>query len=521
VVFQNAQADLLVLAKYGVTWTDFRQIEDTLCAHALLWSDWPHDLAFLASLYGQYPKLKHLATTDPYLYLHGDLLATADAWQALTGELDRDPEVARIYREWLLPLIPQFVRATQLGLRVDQEMARRALADLEARQREATHRAQAWCGYPVNLASPVQLLRHWHTFDRLTVPKCDLETLHRWAAKAPDNALLQARRQWAETEGFRRYVMAVVGQETVHPEFLPTQATGRISVTNPPLVNFPDDGKAIKRGLPPLQAIFRPHPGHWWLCWDWSALHARIMAAACGDEEDLRAFREGLDIHLITACRVFRLPFPPNLTDPDHPDNAEWRAQVGWQPKDRRRHLVKTVRYALLNGLSAKAVRESKEAIEQGIDLDELERVGRQFLAAKPAMGRWKAQYVAQALRAGEARSLYGRKRRLLGSSEGGSEERQKAAISGFLQMTEVDILESTLARIFRADPDARLVYPSHDGVKLEYPDRRDPREVWQRWRPWVERPHNFGLHAIACPAEWSVVYDDGRRERLSENGDH
>lgn len=68
VVFQNAKADLVVIDKnLHISWEDkyTAGIEDTMHMHSVLWSEMPHSLEFLASIYGQYPKLKHLATKGP------------------------------------------------------------------------------------------------------------------------------------------------------------------------------------------------------------------------------------------------------------------------------------------------------------------------------------------------------------------------------------------------------------------------------------------------------------------------
>lgn len=283
-------------------------------------------------------------------------------------------------------------------------------------------------------------------------------------------------------------------------------------MTDPPLVNFPDEGKAQQRGLPDLRSIFVPDPGTFWFCWDWSAMHARFLAAAAHDQDDLEAFAKGYDIHLMTACRVMKLPLPPNLFSAEAPENEEWREAVRWQKGDRRRHLVKTVRYSLLNGLDARAVRESTEAIEQGLEMAELERIARLFLATKTSWTAWKRRFAGDAVKRGEARSLYGRPRKLIGNSWA---IRAKAALSGFYQMTEVDIMTETLIEACRRFPDAILVYPSHDGIKLSLPERVDVGRVLDELRPWVERPHTFGDVTIPLPADFEVVYYTGKKEKL------
>lgn len=158
VVFQNYLADGPVLAKnIGLEYGDFKQIEDTMQAHAVLESEWPHDLGFLASLYGKYDKLKHLAGSDLYLYNHGDLLATEDSWLALCADLGRDLAVRRIYREQNLALLPIIHRRGQAGIHVDQGRVTRSLQEYEERLQAARQLAQAAQGYPFNPGSPAQV----------------------------------------------------------------------------------------------------------------------------------------------------------------------------------------------------------------------------------------------------------------------------------------------------------------------------------------------------------------------------
>src|SRR3989304_4814680 len=70
--------------------------------------------------------------------------------------------------------------------------------------------------------------------------------------------VLRARIRWSEADSFARYVRPLVGVESVSPGYLPTQANGRWSITNPPLITFPDKGKADARGLPRLREMVVP-----------------------------------------------------------------------------------------------------------------------------------------------------------------------------------------------------------------------------------------------------------------------
>ena len=339
----------------------------------------------------------------------------------------------------------------------------------------------------------------------------EMDSLVKLVKLGADSEVLRARLEFAAAEGFRRYVKPIAEAARVHPNFLPTQASGRWSVTNPPLINFPDAAKAAKKGLPNLQACFEPDIGTYWLCSDWNAMHAVFMACMSQDEEDIIAFREKYDIHSITAVRVFKLPALPSPLESEIHTGAscaEWRERVKWAGKgDRRRHLMKTVRYALLNAYDEKGVLEAKDVEELGLTMDDLLKAGRAFLAAKPGMVRWKKEYARDAIAKQEARSLLGRRRKLFGSDE---KEKFKTAVSHFLQGTEVDIMELTLLEVLERFPEARLAWPSHDGLKFIFPTSLPIEVTLPVVREIVERPRQIGKYTIPLYATWEVIRDGG-----------
>jgi hypothetical protein len=71
--------------------------------------------------------------------------------------------------------------------------------------------------------------------------------------------------------------------------------------------------------------------------------------------------------------------------------------------------------------------------------------------------------------------------------------------------MTEVDIMVETLVEVCRRYPEARLVYTSHDGVKIQFPVSTSPWDVLADVKPYVEREHTFGVNTIPLPAEWEI----------------
>ena len=330
------------------------------------------------------------------------------------------------------------------------------------------------------------------------------EDLHKILRRGHESQVARARIQWAEAEGFRRYVASLVGVDRVYPSFLPTQASGRWSITDPPLINFPDDAKADKRGLPHLRRLLYPDPGTWWLCWDWDALHAKFIALAAGEENDIGAFLDATrDLHSETASAMFRL----NLSPTTHLGKG-----------DRRRHLAKTVRYALCNSApgpkEAYGVLEAKEVEEQGLTLQDLLKAAKLYIAAKPKYSQWKREYASQAIAQGVSRSLEGRPRPLYGPNWN---EKAKAAISHFLQGTEVDKMEQCVIDICNEYPDVSLVYPTHDAVKLEVSETRDPRIFAEAVRPIVEAPITINGRSLPLTATWEWIDEHGGHHALGK----
>lgn len=92
----------------------------------------------------------------------------------------------------------------------------------------------------------------------------------------------------------------------IHGKFNQTiTATGRISSTEPNLQNIPirmELGKEIRK-------VFVPKEGYVFLDADYSQIELRVLAHMCGDETLIEAYREGKDIHKITASQVFHIPF--------------------------------------------------------------------------------------------------------------------------------------------------------------------------------------------------------------------
>ena len=328
--------------------------------------------------------------------------------------------------------------------------------------------------------------------------------------------MARCRLDFAQADGFRKYVEPLVGQSVVYPHMLPTQASGRWSTSDPPKVNFPDDKKADLLGLPHLRSVFIPHPGTWWLKWDHDAIEAKLAAAYSGDQEDLEAFRLGYDIHTITACRMFKLPLPPNLRNPDAPECEEWRARVSWQGSkgDRRRHLAKTARYALSYGSNENSILNAAGIEQLGLTQAELLNFARVYLETKPALVAWKSRVWSRCAQERMARTFMGRRRMLYGEGLVMAREGLNHEIQGSV----ADINNTNLVAIEAAYPEMRVITNAHDGNEVSFPVINRVNEVDAVVRTIVEREWDINDSKIKFYAEWGWVDDQGQSHRLPKS---
>lgn len=168
VILQNEMADLHDMNRLfgGVT----VETEDTMLAHAVLWPDLAHDLNYLGSMYARINRWKHLVHTNPRVYAGGDALGTLDVWsRGLAGELKRDPDSERVYRQYVKPLVPIILRAKQNGIPTNQERVKEVINLFGKEMETAQCRATAAVGWPINLGSPLQVSDYLYRVEKVHI----------------------------------------------------------------------------------------------------------------------------------------------------------------------------------------------------------------------------------------------------------------------------------------------------------------------------------------------------------------
>jgi DNA polymerase-1 len=353
-VGQNLKYDSHIFANHGVSLRGIHH--DTLLESYVFESHRPHDMDSLA--------LRHLNhTTIPFVDVCGkgvnmitfDKVEIARATEyaaedaditlrlhlAMIGEVEPDARLNFIYRNIELPTAEVLQKIERNGVHIDAGLLDIQSAELGARIVELEARAHELAEQPFNLGSPKQIGEIFFEKLKLPVvkktpsgaPSTDEEVLQKLAEDYPLPKVLLEYRSLSKlkstyTDKLPKGINAQTGR--VHTNYAQAVAvTGRLASNDPNLQNIPIRTKEGRR----IREAFIAPPGSHIVSADYSQIELRIMAHISEDENMLRAFAEGVDIHRATAAEIF-----------------------GVAPEDvssEQRRYAKVINFGLIYGMSA------------------------------------------------------------------------------------------------------------------------------------------------------------------------
>ena len=447
---------------------------DTAVAHYLLQPERPHATARLAE-----EILGVACTTDEallgakgrnrkrFVEVSGDAI-TAYACQLADIALAlRKPLIASIDADSLtslltdieLPLIEVLADMEHTGARVDV----RALTDYSVVLTERMNSLEQECfelaGEQFNTASPMKVGEI--LFDKLKIDDKAKKTKS-GQYSTTEEVLMHLRDRHPlvdkilELRGIRKllstYVNALpelINPETgrIHTTYNQTvTATGRLSSTNPNLQNIPvrtDDGREIRRA-------FIPADGNLFFSADYSQIELRLVADLSGDPTMVDAFRHNLDIHAITAAKIYHEPLE-NVT-----------------PDQRRK--AKTANFGILYGISAFGLSERLQ-----IPRAESKMLIDGYFTTFPGVRDYIERSVTQAKEKGYVTTLFGRRRMLPDINSRNAVVRsfsERNAVNAPIQGTAADIIKIAMVSIFNKMKQeglrSKMILQVHDELNFD-----------------------------------------------------
>lgn len=527
--FWNAKADLPILEKnLGVIPQCF---EDPMQAHAVLWPDMPHDYEFVASIYGKYPKLKHLSKKDILLYHWGDMIDLVWIWEALKEEFKHEPKCEVKYRQQNLKVIPIILKREIQGIRVNQGRIESARKEYQALSHASSILAQAYTGFPINLGSTLQLSAYLKSSEGIHLKSMDQDTLAIARSKRLEfdadkedregfsvryicdrindraHPLLELRQMYAKNEKIiTGYLESLHGVGRVYPQInIHTQAGGRHSITKPALATLPSD----------LRDLIIPDPGKVWIGWDWDQQEPRIMWGESGSKVLERAFTQGEDIHTSLVCDLYNWEYPSDKRDPHGSElDRKWREAHNWGGKDDpRRVFSKNVRYEVAYDHTEKAYNAQQKAIRMGIDPKDASRAAQTLLNSDPELRAWFSSVMKEGERTYIVRS-WGGSRRVFYWADYMAKIPLNEMRNFPMQAGGADLYNLVLVEIAEQVPEADFVYGMHDS---QYWSVDEPiwKEVYPRIKVIAEKPRLIGGRMIPFPGSFKVIDEKGQAVKI------
>ncbi len=473
-VGQNIKYDMEVLARYDVSVTP---IDDTMVlSYVADGGLHGHGMDELARLHLGITTIKYedvtgkgkdqvsfaqVALDRALAYAAEDADITLQLHNILKPRLV-DHHVVSVYETMERPLIPVLADMEIAGITVNADELRRLSGDFAMRLSDLEAEIHGLAGRPFNVGSPKQLGEI--LFDEMALAGGKkgktgayatgadvLETLAAEGHELPGRVL-----QWRQLAKLKStYTDALIGEihpETgrIHTSYAQTVAsTGRLSSNDPNLQNIPirtEEGRKIRRA-------FVAMPGHVLLSADYSQIELRLLAhvAEIGALND--AFRDGLDIHALTASQVFGVPVE------------------GMDPMVRRR--AKAINFGIIYGISAFGL-----ARQLGIPRADAGTYIDAYFARFPGIRDYMDATKATARDRGFVTTLFGRRCPTRGIADKNPSVRsfaERAAINAPIQGGAADIIKRAMIRLpaalHSAGVKARMLLQVHDELLFEVPE--------------------------------------------------
>ncbi len=472
----NIKYDMVVLSRYGV---DVTPIDDTmLLSYVLEGGKHDHKMDSLAQLYlGVTPiPFKEVAGSGKSQITFDEVpldraldYAAEDADVTLRLWLDLKPrlpleKVTRIYETIERPLIPVIADMEKAGVKVDRVELERMSGEFAKRIQKLEKEIHKLAGHEFTIGSPKQLGEVLFNEMGLEGGKKGKSGAYTTSADVLESLAAQGHElpakvlEWRQLSKLKStYTDTLVEQINpdtgrVHTSFsMAAASTGRLASSDPNLQNIPvrtEEGRRIREA-------FVADEGNVLLSADYSQIELRLLAHVADIPTLKEAFRDGLDIHAMTASQVFDVP----LKDMD--------------PITRRN--AKAINFGIIYGISAFGL-----ARQLGIERDAAAAYIKAYFERYPGIKDYMDRTKKKAKETGYVETLFGRRCHVPGINDRNPSTRgfyERAAINAPLQGSAADIIKRAMIRVpgelASAKLKARMLLQVHDELLFEVPEKQ------------------------------------------------
>jgi DNA polymerase I len=382
-------------------------------------------------------------------------------WRVLKPRLAAE-RMTTVYETLERPLVSVLARMERRGISIDRQVLSRLSGDFAQTAARVEAELQELAGEPINVGSPKQIGDI--LFGKMAIPGGTKTKTGAWSTSAQilDDLAEQGHEfakkilEWRQVSKLKStYTDALptyVNPQThrVHTTYaLAATTTGRLSSNEPNLQNIPvrtEDGRKIRRA-------FIATPGHKLVSADYSQIELRLLAEIADIPVLKQAFRDGLDIHAMTASEMFGVPIK------DMPSEVRRRA--------------KAINFGIIYGISAFGL-----ANQLGIAREGASAYIKKYFERFPGIRAYMDETRDFCRANGYVMTLFGRKCHypdIKASNASIRSFNERAAINARLQGSAADIIRRAMIRMEDAlaakKLKAQMLLQVHDELIFEVPD--------------------------------------------------
>ena len=380
----------------------------------------------------------------------------------LTKAKLEEANLLKLFNEIEIPLITVLGEIQFNGMHCDKDVLRNFGIELKNKINELTKEIYEIAGEEFNINSPKQLGEI--LFEKLGIPSpkkkkksgtysTDVDTLEKIKFVNPIVEKILEYRGLSKLNS--TYVEGLIPtinpkDNRIHSYFHQTiTATGRISSTEPNLQNIPareELGRKIKQA-------FIAEDGYSFIDADYSQVELRVLASMSQDENMIRAFNNGEDIHREVASQVFSVPLEEVTKE--------------------QRSKAKAVNFGIVYGITGFGLAE-----QIGVSRKEAQNYIDNYLMKFSKVDEYMHDVVSKAKKDGYVETLFGRRRyinELQSSNFMVREFGKRAAMNTPIQGTAADIMKIAMNNVYKelqeSKLDAKIVLQVHDELLIEVKD--------------------------------------------------
>lgn len=372
-----------------------------------------------------------------------------------------DAKELKILYDMEIPLSYVLSDMEKTGVSVDREYLRQLTVELDTQIATLEGRIYELAGEPFNINSPKQVGEI--LFDKLELKtskkrgkaknSTSAEVLNALAQEHEIAKLILEYRKFTKLKStYTEALPALINPKDnrIHTTFNQTvTTTGRLSSSNPNLQNIPvrtPEGNKIRQAF-----VTKDRENYLIMSADYSQIELRLLAHVSEDENLIGAFKSGIDVHTLTASKVFDVPME--------------------QVTKEMRYKSKAVNFGIVYGQSkyglAKALKISADEAQSFID---------KYFETYPKIQIYMQSMVELVQKQEYVETIFGRKRYLaneINSPNGMIREfAKRAAINHPMQGSASDLIKLAMIDFYKKLKDnnlkSQLILQVHDELVVE-----------------------------------------------------